>query len=76
MKTGTGKRAEPIGQDFERGQNEERMLPKQGDCFRCEVCGMELQVTVDCNTTAHEPISLQCCGQSLTLVEGNGGNGE
>ena len=69
MKTGTGKRAEQVGRDFERGQGEERLLPKKGDHFRCEMCGMDLEVVVDCNTTANEPVSLQCCGQSLTLVD-------
>ncbi|MGE0610108.1 MAG: hypothetical protein AB7O62_23655 [Pirellulales bacterium] len=38
--------------------------PQPGDHYRCEKCGMELQVTVGCQCDA-SCMSLECCGQAM-----------
>jgi hypothetical protein len=43
-------------------------LPKKGDTYRCETCGMELEVTADCRCEEDEQIHFQCCGAQLTKV--------
>ena len=43
-------------------------MPKRGDTFRCEQCGMELEVTVDCECDDPEMVRLECCAQPLTRV--------
>jgi hypothetical protein len=40
--------------------------PKKGDIFRCDKCGMEIQVTQDCKCKGPEHVHFQCCGQDLT----------
>ena len=40
--------------------------PKKGDRFRCQKCGMEIEVTVDCKCTAGHHSRFECCGQPLT----------
>jgi len=44
-------------------------FPKAGEKFRCEVCGMEIQVTRDCHCE-HEDDGphFHCCGRELTQV--------
>jgi hypothetical protein len=42
--------------------------PKKGERFRCETCGMEIQVTVDCNCQDPDHVHFQCCGQELQTV--------
>ena len=41
----------------------------KGDIFKCEKCGLELQVVRTCSCTAGEEVScmvpLQCCGQDM-----------
>ena len=39
--------------------------PKKGDQYRCEVCGMELEITQDCTCNDHDAVRFQCCGQEL-----------
>jgi hypothetical protein len=41
---------------------------KKGDRLRCEKCGMELEVTVDCKCGAGHHARLECCGQPLAQV--------
>jgi hypothetical protein len=42
-------------------------LPKAGDCYVCDMCGMKLEVTVDCATMQHMVApSFECCGQPMT----------
>lgn len=45
----------------ERGMNP----PKRGDRFRCDSCGMELQVTADCKCQNDDHMHFQCCGQEM-----------
>ena len=40
--------------------------PKSGDTFRCEACGMELEITQDCNCQNGQHASFRCCGQEMT----------
>lgn len=40
--------------------------PKQGDVFRCDKCGMEIKVTVDCKCQRDHQVHFHCCGQELT----------
>lgn len=40
-------------------------LPQTGQKYRCEQCGMELEITQDCRCQHGEP-RLECCGQPLT----------
>ena len=42
--------------------------PKKGDVFRCDVCGMELEITEDCKCKDAEMVHLHCCGQELIPV--------
>jgi hypothetical protein len=42
--------------------------PKKGERFRCEKCGMEIQVTADCHCAGDEHARFQCCGQELVKV--------
>jgi len=39
--------------------------PKQGDQFRCQKCGMELEITSDCKCQEPDHVHLQCCGQEM-----------
>ena len=41
-------------------------MPRRGNTYRCEKCGMELQVTTDCACSDPEMVRLECCGQELT----------
>ena len=42
--------------------------PKKGDRFRCEKCGMEVEVTANCKSTAGHHVRFECCGQPLAQV--------
>lgn len=44
----------------------EKSMPKKGERYRCEKCGMELQVTVECGCQDASHVHLECCGQDLT----------
>jgi hypothetical protein len=39
--------------------------PKKGERFRCETCGMEVQVTSDCRCKDPDMVHFQCCGKQL-----------
>ncbi len=43
---------------------------KKGDSYKCETCGLELQVTKTCACIAGKEVScsvpLQCCGKDMT----------
>ena len=43
--------------------------PKRGEKFRCDKCGMEIEVTADCNCKENEHVHFHCCGQELTKVK-------
>ena len=40
--------------------------PQKGDHFRCENCGMELEITTACQCNDPEHVELRCCGQEMT----------
>lgn len=44
----------------------EKATPKKGERYKCEKCGMELQVTVQCSCKDASHVHLECCGQELT----------
>jgi hypothetical protein len=37
-------------------------IPKSGDTFLREKCGVKIQVAQDCNCNDAEHVHLQCCG--------------
>ncbi len=39
--------------------------PKQGDKFRCEKCGMALEVTADCKCSGDDHAHFHCCGEEM-----------
>jgi hypothetical protein len=40
--------------------------PKKGDKFRCDRCGMQIEVTAQCNCPADEHVHFHCCGQEMS----------
>jgi len=42
--------------------------PRKGERFRCQKCGMEVEVTADCHCKSGEHVQLRCCGQDLVKV--------
>ena len=42
--------------------------PKKGDKFRCESCGMEVEVTAHRHCKKEEHVHFHCCGQGLQKV--------
>ncbi len=42
--------------------------PKRGERFRCEKCGMELQITTDCHCESGDHTHFECCGQEMEKV--------
>ena len=40
-------------------------LPKQGDSYHCEQCGMELEITQSCGCDDADMVRLECCGQEM-----------
>ena len=42
--------------------------PKKGERFRCQKCGMEVQVTADCRCDDPSHVHFHCCGQELEKV--------
>jgi hypothetical protein len=51
------------------GQKTEAGLlrPRKGDKFRCEGCGMQIQVTADCKCD-DDHAHFRCCGQEMTRL--------
>jgi len=50
-------------------QEEPQMrAPKKGDRFRCQKCGMEIQVTADCKCGNGHHSRFECCGQPLAQL--------
>ena len=43
-------------------------LPRKGERFRCQRCGMEIQVTADCRCQDGEHVQFRCCGQDLVKM--------
>jgi hypothetical protein len=42
--------------------------PKMGERFRCETCGMEIEVTADCGCKDPNMVHFHCCGKELQKV--------
>jgi len=42
--------------------------PQKGERFRCEACGMEIQVTVGCLCPDREHVHFQCCDREMAKV--------
>lgn len=43
-------------------------MPKCGDTYKCEPCGMELEITTDCACADPDPACqpcFKCCGQEM-----------
>ena len=40
--------------------------PKKGDKFRCESCGMEIQVTKECHCDNPNGVLFECCSQMMS----------
>jgi len=40
--------------------------PKKGERYRCETCGMEIQVTADCHCKSGDQVQFRCCGMDMT----------
>jgi hypothetical protein len=51
-----------------QAQTQTKSLPRTGDTFRCDQCGMELALTKDCKCEEGEP-HFECCGKPLTAVK-------
>ena len=41
--------------------------PQKGDKFRCDSCGMQIQVTADCRSDEDHP-HFSCCGQEMAKL--------
>ena len=44
----------------------DRFRPKKGERFRCENCGMEIELIADCRCKEDHNVRLQCCGSDLS----------
>jgi hypothetical protein len=42
--------------------------PKTGDRFRCETCGMELEITADCDCNEPGHVHFHCCDHEMQRV--------
>jgi len=42
-------------------------VPKNGDIYRCEICGMELEIISDCG--CGEGPHLECCGRPMSRTD-------
>jgi hypothetical protein len=45
-----------------------RNNPKKGEKFRCNTCGMELEITSDCRCKDPDMVHFECCGRQLARV--------
>lgn len=56
-------------QSTERTENNAgHSTPHKGETYRCERCGMEMEVTADCGCDDPAMVHLECCGQELARV--------
>lgn len=42
--------------------------PQAGEKFRCEGCGMEIEVTKNCHCEEGEHVRFECCGKQMSKV--------
>ena len=40
-------------------------VPRRGDHFRCQQCGMEIEVTTGCQCKDPNHVQFRCCGQEM-----------
>jgi hypothetical protein len=45
------------------------LKPQKGDRFRCDGCGMQIQVTSDCKCE-EDQAQFRCCGQKMRKLYG------
>jgi hypothetical protein len=45
-----------------------RHTPRKGERYRCESCGMEIQVTAECGCQDPNHVELRCCGHEMHKV--------
>src|SRR5262249_33430854 len=62
MSTMTEKMSEANAQKMDRSKTN----PKKGEKFRCDTCGMELEVTSDCRCHDPDMVHFECCGRQLS----------
>jgi hypothetical protein len=43
-------------------------VPAEGEHFRCQLCGMEIEVIKPCNCEDPSHVHFQCCGQEMTAA--------
>ena len=43
----------------------DRSRPQKGEHYRCETCGMEVQVNKECHCSEPTKVHFQCCGKEL-----------
>ncbi|HEY2892666.1 MAG TPA: hypothetical protein VGJ16_00585 [Pirellulales bacterium] len=43
-------------------------MPKQGDHYRCQSCGMEFEVVVACGCDDPQQIRFECCGRPMARI--------
>ncbi len=43
-------------------------MPTEGDHFRCQKCGMEMEITAACNCKDPDHVHFQCCGRDMEKV--------
>src|SRR6476620_652604 len=43
-------------------------MPKQGDHYRCQSCGMEFEVVVSCGCDDPQQVRLECCDRPMARV--------
>ncbi len=48
--------------------NMHQELPRKGQRLRCSKCGMEIQLTADCNCQTGDHPHFECCGQELNQI--------
>lgn len=41
-------------------------LPKKGERYCCEQCGMEIHVTADCHSDNPNLVLFECCGKVMS----------
>lgn len=42
--------------------------PQKGEHYRCETCGMEIDVTAECHCESQDGPHFECCGHELAKV--------
>jgi len=43
-------------------------MPKQGDHYRCQRCGMEFEVVVSCGCDDPQHVRFECCDRPMARV--------